>query len=434
MSTNEPLAISESQQMNLDTEPEGRWKGAFREMLAGGPGVAIGALILAFLVGSIMIAFTNAAVREAASYFFARPQDFFSALGSAMGGAYSSLIRGSIFNWEAPTFQRMISPLLLTLHNSGPLICAGLGVAVTFKAGLFNIGGRGQMLMAAVFAGWLAFGLPNLPVGIHLIVCILGGILGGALWGALAGFLNAKTGAHEVIATIMLNYVALYLLQYLLATPGLMQNPGSSNPITPATPMSAQLPRLFGRQFPLNAGFLIALLAVAFCWWLLNRSSLGFAFKAVGENKRAAKVAGINTDRMTITVFAISGALLALAGAMQVLGTVTTGFTDGIDGGIGFDGITVALLGGSQPVGVLFAGLLFGAFKAGGSMMQAGQMIPIEIVSVIQSLIVLFIAAPPLVRAIFHLPQPSQVAAAKKAAAKAAKAEAKAAAKKEVSA
>jgi simple sugar transport system permease protein len=394
---------------------DNRWRDAAREILAGRPAVAVGALILALIAGSVMIAFTNSDVREASGWFFARPGDTLTALGRAMGGAYGQLIRGSIWNWQATSFTAQIRPLMNTFDNATPLIAAGLGVAVTFRAGLFNIGGRGQMLAAAIAAGWVGFGIPGIPFPLHLILCIIAGALAGALWGGIAGFLKAKTGAHEVIATIMLNYVGYYLLQYLLATPGLLQAPGSPNPITPATPESAQLPALFGRQFTVDWGFPLALLAVVFCWWLLNRSSLGFTFRAVGENPRAARVAGIDVARATTIVFMVGGALMGLAGAQQVLGTVTTGFTDGIDGGIGFDAITVALLGGSQPVGVLFAGLLFGAFKAGGSAMQAGQGIPVEIVSVIQSLIVLFIAAPPLVRAIFRLPQPSQLAAARKA-------------------
>ena len=151
---------------------------------------------------------------------------------------------------------------------------------------------------------------------------------------------------------------------------------------------------------------MFALLAVAFVWWLLNRSAMGFAFRAVGENPAAARVAGIDVPKNTVYVMLIAGALVGLAGVTQVLGTVTTGFSSDIDAGIGFDAITVALLGGSQPVGVLFAAILFGAFKAGGSLMQAAEGVPIEIVLVVQSLIVLFIAAPPLVRAVFRLPQP----------------------------
>jgi simple sugar transport system permease protein len=211
-----------------------------------------------------------------------------------------------------------------------------------------------------------------------------------------------------VIVTIMLNYVAFYVMSYLLATPGLLQAPGSSNPKTPPTAESAQLPHLLGERFNLHWGFVLALLAVVFVWWLLSRSSAGFAFRAVGENPRAARVAGIDTGRATVSAMLVAGGLVGLAGASQVLGGVTTGFSSDIDAGIGFDAITVALLGGSRPWGVLAAGILFGAFKAGGSTMQASQGIPSDIVLVVQSLIVLFIAAPPLVRAIFRLPDPSR--------------------------
>jgi simple sugar transport system permease protein len=217
-----------------------------------------------------------------------------------------------------------------------------------------------------------------------------------------------------VIVTIMLNYVAFYLISYFLATPGLLQAPGSANPKTPPTPESAQLPRLLGDQFNLTWGFVLALLAVVGVWWLLNRSSTGFVFRAVGENPRAARVAGIDTGRATVSSMLVAGGLVGLAGASQVLGGVTTGFGSDIDAGIGFDAITVALLGGSSPWGVLAAGILFGAFKAGGTTMQAAEGVPSDIVLVVQSLIVLFIAAPPLVRAIFRLPDPTRRRAAKK--------------------
>jgi simple sugar transport system permease protein len=387
-------------------EEEDRWRAALHEILAGRPAVAVGALILAIAVGSIMIAFTDDRVQETATYFFARPGDMLSALGQAIGGAYSALFQGAVFNFRAPTFARGIRPLTETLNNATPLIAAGLGVAVAFRAGLFNIGGQGQMLMSAAAAGWVGFGIKGVPFPLHLLLALVAGIVAGAIWAGIAGLLKARTGAHEVIVTIMLNYIAFYLLGYLLATPGLLQAPGSANPKTPGTPESAQLPKLVGAQYNLHWGFVLVLLAVAACWWLLNRSTTGFAFRTVGENDRAARVAGIDVSRTTVSAMLVAGALVGLAGATQVLGAVTTGFSGDIDAGIGFDAITVALLGGSSPVGVLWAGLLFGAFKAGGSAMQAAQGIPIEIVLVVQSLIVLFIAAPPLVRAIFRLPQP----------------------------
>ncbi len=383
-----------------------RWADAFRRIVSGGWVVSVGAIVLAVLVGSIMIVFTDERVQETAGYFFARPGDMLAAAADAVGGAYSALFRGSVYNYQADTLTLAIRPLTQTLTNAGPLVAAGLGVALAFRAGLFNIGGQGQILMAAAGAGWVGFGLTGVPFPLHLLLALVAGILAGALWAGIAGILKARTGAHEVIVTIMLNYVAFYLISYLLATPGLLQAPGSANPQTPRTQESAILPRLVGERFPLHWGFVLSLLAVVLVWWLLNRSSIGFSFRAVGENPKAARVAGIDVPRTTVSVMLVAGALVGLAGVQQVLGTITTGFGSDIDAGIGFDAITVALLGRSNPWGVLGAGILFGGFKAGGSAMQAGEGIPIEIVLVVQSLIVLFIAAPPLVRAIFRLPQP----------------------------
>ncbi|MDO8148198.1 MULTISPECIES: ABC transporter permease [unclassified Isoptericola] len=387
-------------------EEDGRWQDAFHRIISGGWAVSLGAILLAVLAGSLMIIVTDEAVQQASGYFFSRPSDTFAAVGEAVGGAYSALFQGAVYNFQAETFAGAIRPLTQTLTNATPLIAAGLGVAIAFRAGLLNIGGQGQMLMSAAAAGWVGFGVTGLPFPLHLILALVAGILAGALWAGIAGLLKARTGAHEVIVTIMLNYVAFYLLSYFLATPGLMQAPGSANPKTPPTPESAQLPPLLGERYNLHWGFILALIAVAVVWWILNRSAIGFSYRAVGQNPRAARVAGIDVSRSTVSVMLVAGALVGLAGVTQVLGTVTTGFGADIDAGIGFDAITVALLGNSNPIGVLGAGILFGGFKAGGSAMQAAEGIPIEIVLVVQSLIVLFIAAPPLVRAIFRLPQP----------------------------
>lgn len=395
-------------------DTESRLAKALQQTMSSSWTVSVGAVLLAVVAGSIMIAFTNEGVKEASTYFFARPGDTFVALGQAIGGAYSALFRGSVVNLEAPDLVTAIRPLTETLSYATPLIAAGLGVALAFRAGLFNIGGQGQMLVAAAAAGWVGFGVSGVPFPLHLLMALVAGIAAGALWAGLAGLLKARTGAHEVIVTIMLNYVAFYLISYLLATPGLLQAPGSNNPKTPPTPESAQLPSLLGDRFNLTWGFVLALLAVVGVWWLLNRSSAGFAFRAVGENPRAARVAGIDTGRATVSSMLVAGGLVGLAGASQVLGGVTTGFSSDIDAGIGFDAITVALLGGSNPWGVLAAGILFGAFKAGGTTMQAAEGVPSDIVLVVQSLIVLFIAAPPLVRAIFRLPDPNRRRAAKK--------------------
>ncbi|MET0782086.1 MAG: ABC transporter permease [Microbacterium sp.] len=384
-----------------------KWHSTFLQITQGNAIISVLAVLLALLVGGIMIAFTDEDVQAAAGYFFARPLDTIAAIWNAVAGAYIALFQGSVYNFGAPTFARGIRPLTETLTFATPLIAAGLGVALAFRIGMFNIGGRGQMLMASAAAGWVAFSL-DLPWGIHMIVALIAGLAAGALWAGIAGALKAWTGAHEVIVTIMLNYIAFYLISWMLRTPGLLQAPGSSNPKTPAMKPTAVFPELFGPQYNLHFGFILVIIATIVVWWILSRSSLGFKFRAVGENPHAARVAGINVKSMYIVGMLIAGALVGLAGVNQVLGTITTGFAADIDAGIGFDAITVALLGRSTPWGTFAAGILFGAFKAGGFSMQAAEGVPIEIVTVVQALIVLFIAAPPLVRTIFFLPSPER--------------------------
>lgn len=379
-----------------------------REIVGGSAMISVLAVVLAMVAGGILIALTDDKVTAAAGYFFARPADLFKAVWDSVSGAYTSLFQGAVYNFRRPGFIAGIKPLTETLTFATPLIAAGLGVGLAFRVGLFNIGGRGQMLIAAACAGWVSWSF-ELPYGLHLILAVAAGIIGGAVWGGIVGLLKARTGAHEVIVTIMLNFVALYLISFMLKTPGLLQAPGSNNPKTPAALPTAVFPDLLGPQFNLHWGFIFVIAATVYVWYLLNRSNLGFQFRAVGENPNAARVAGISVNKMYVYAMLLSGGLVGLAGVAQVLGTVTTGFSSGIDAGIGFDAITVALLGRSKPWGIFFAGILFGAFKAGGFAMQASEGIPIDIVVVIQSLIVLFIAAPPLVRAVFHLPKPSGV-------------------------
>lgn len=390
-----------------EVPPPGKWHETFRRITQGNAIISVLAVLLALIVGGIMIAFTDEDVQAASAYFFARPMDTIAAVWDAVSGAYIALFQGAIYNFNAPTFERAIKPITETLTFATPLIAAGLGVALAFRIGMFNIGGRGQMLMASAAAGWVAFSL-DLPWGIHMVVALIAGLIAGALWAGIAGLLKARTGAHEVIVTIMLNYIAFYLISWMLRTPGLLQAPGSSNPKTPAMKDTAVFPDLLGPSYNLHFGFILVIGATVLVWWILSRSSLGFQFRAVGENPNAARVAGIKVSSMYVYGMLISGALIGLAGVNQVLGTVTTGFSADIDAGIGFDAITVALLGRSTPWGTFAAGILFGAFKAGGYSMQAAEQIPVEIVTVVQALIVLFIAAPPLVRTIFFLPSPER--------------------------
>ncbi len=374
-----------------------------RQIASGDALAGVMAVVLAVFVGSVMIAATDDGVRDSVSYIFARPGDFFSSLWDAIWGAYTALFRGSVYNPRVDDFAARLRPLTETLKFAAPLILAGLGVGLGFRAAMFNIGGRGQMLLAGGAAGYVAIKV-DLPMIIHLPLAILVGMVVGALWAGIAGVLKARTGAHEVIVTIMLNYVAYYLLFFALSNQGLLQAPGSANPKSLPMKPTAVLPKILGDRYNLHLGFILALVAVAVMWWVLNRSALGYRIRAVGANPNAARSSGIDVGRTYIVVMLIAGALVGLAGVNQTLGTVTSGVTLDLDAGIGFDAITVALLGRSRPLGILGAGLLFGAFKAGGFAMQASENIPVDIVLVVQSLIVLFIAAPPLVRAIFRLP------------------------------
>ncbi|WP_215816546.1 ABC transporter permease [Nocardioides sp. WV_118_6] len=401
--TPEAPEVAEASESRSPRE-RGRFDGVLREIATGNALVAVLSVFLAMVIGSLMILLTDQNVRDTLSYIGSRPGDFFSAVGTSITDAYTALFRGAIYNTNVEGFELRIRPLTETLKFAAPLILAGLGVGLAFRAGMFNIGGRGQMLLAGTAAGWVGVGM-DLPMAVHLPLAVVAGALAGALWAGIAGFLKAQSGAHEVIVTIMLNYVGYYLVFYVLSKQGLLQAPGSLNPKSKPMPESVILPKLLGDRFSLHLGFVIALVAVGFTWWLLNKSALGFRFRAVGENPDAARASGINVGRTYITVMLIAGGLVGLAGVNQILGTATSGVTVDMDAGIGFDAITVALLGRSRPLGILAAGLLFGALKAGGFSMAAAEGIPVEIVLVIQSLIVLFIAAPPLVRAIFRLPK-----------------------------
>lgn len=382
---------------------EARAQGALREMLSSSWLVTVAAIVLALVISGVLIAAADAAVQDAAGYFFARPMDFFSAAWDAVSSAYVAMFQGAVFDPTASSTARMFRPLTETMTWSVPLILAGLGLGIGFRAGMFNIGAQGQIILGAIFAGYIGFAW-SLPPGLHLLLGVIGAAIGGGLWAGIAGFLKARTGANEVIVTIMLNNIAIYLVGYLL-TLGAFKRGDSNNPVSPPIQESALYPQLLGSQFRLHLGFVVAILAAVFVWWLMNRSTLGFAFRAVGSNPSAARTAGINVNRMYFLVMVVAGAFAGLAGSAQVLGTEKV-LTAGVAASFGFDAITVALLGRSKPLGTFFAGLLFGALRAGGFAMQARTGTPIDIVLVVQSLVVLFIAAPPLVRAVFRLPSP----------------------------
>lgn len=386
--------------------PEGRGAQVVREMLSGSWLVTVLAIVVALLIGGVLIAGADARVQATAGYLFARPADFFSAVWDSVYSAYVALFRGAVYDFQAGSFTRAIRPLTESLVFSVPLILTGLGIAVAFRAGLFNIGGQGQIIVGGIVGGYIGFGF-DLPVVLHVTLAAVGAALGGAIWGGIAGVLKAKTGANEVIVTIMLNNIAVYLIAYILTTSA-FQLPNSSLPKSPPIPAdSAAYPLLLGAPFRLHAGFLLAIAATVLVWWLLERSTIGFEIRAVGANAHAARTAGMSVERVLIFAMVFAGLLAGLGGSAQVLGTERV-LTTGVAASYGFDAITVALLGRSRPLGTFLAGLLFGALKAGGFLMQSTTATPIDIILVVQSVIVLLIAAPPLVRAIFRLPAPGR--------------------------
>lgn len=313
--------------------------------------------------------------------------------------AYRALLIGSVGSIKA---------LSETLTATTPLILTGLAVAIAFRAGLFNIGAEGQLLVGGMTAVLAGFTFTGLPWVIHLPLAVLAGVIGGAIWGFIPGFLKARTGAHEVIVTIMLNFIALRLVDFLLKT-DLFQREGRNDPISKFVEPSAQLPLLLGWLDPayrVHLGLILALIAAALINWLLFRTTTGFEFRAVGANPSAARYAGMSVTRVYILVMVIAGSLAGLAGSSQVLGVLDRA-SPGFSASLGFDGIAVALLGRSNPWGVVAAAVLFGGLRAGGQQMQATVGVGIDLIAVIQALIIIFVAAPPLVSAIYRLRAPT---------------------------
>ena len=366
--------------LDTKTRPGAAWLPTAKTSLA--------AIVLALLIGAVLIAVSDQRVIESASYFFTYPWDFFSRSGDVIVTSYWALVKGSVGSVDA---------IGITLVRSAPLICAGLGVTLAFRAGLFNIGAQGQLIVGALCAGYVGFSW-DLPAGLHLLVALIAGIAGGALWGGIAGVLKARTGAHEVITTIMLNYLGAAVLLYALGKEA-FQRPGSDNSLSPHPLSSATFPEIGN----VHLGVLVALLAAVGVWWLIERSTIGFEMRAVGANPDAARTAGMSVAAVYTTAMVIAGALAGLAATMNVLGHADS-LSPTMAGSIGFDAITVALLGRATPLGTVLAGLLFGALSVGGVAMQAsGAGTPKELTEVLQALIVLFVAAPALIQGLMRI-------------------------------
>lgn len=378
-----------------------------REIMSTSAARVAASILVGFLIGALFIFFS-------AEDFLEGVADgdiggaIFGGLG-AVGAGYEALFRGAIINTRAGSFVDAIAPLTETIRFAGPLIAAGLGIALGFRVGLFNIGGNGQMMFGILWGTFVSTRM-ELPVVLHLVVAVFATVLGAAMMGAFVGFLKARTGAHEVIVTIMLNYISIYLFTWFIRNPNLLQDPtAGGTPKAEAPAVTAQLPLLAPEHYKIHAGVFLVAGAVWLYWWLMERSTLGYRFRMVGHNPNAARSAGVNVERTYVAAMFASAGLIGIAAAHQTLG-LQVGYTESIHAGIGFDGITVALLGGGNALGILFAGLLFGAFKAGGPQMQVIG-VSSEVLGIVQGAIVLFIAAPPLIRALFRLPVMQQTPA-----------------------
>jgi len=298
--------------------------------------------------------------------------------------AYVALFEGSFGSLGA---------LGRTLEKATPLLFSGLAISFAFKAGLFNIGAQGQLLIGAIVAAGIGFGVDGLPAAIHIPLALLGGAIAGGVFGAVPGVLKVTTGANEVITTIMLNYIAINITDFL--ADGIWKDTSAGNVVarTPKILPSAEIPRIAG----LPLGFVLAVLVAVLVWWILNKTTLGFEVRTAGMNQHAAKYAGIKVAATIVLTMVISGILAGIGGAVETQGVVGR-FQPGFNVGLGFDGITVALLGKTSPVGNIFAALLIGAMKAGSSQMQFDAGVAAEITSVIQALMLFFIAADMIVR------------------------------------
>jgi simple sugar transport system permease protein len=371
------------------------------------------AVFTGLLVGAIIIAVSNDITLAAWKNFFQDPGLAFKATWDAVAAAYGALFVGAFGSpsklSEAIKIYRAtgdnkellqaIYPISESLVASTPYILAGLAVAIGFRCGLFNIGAEGQFFMGALGSAYVGYSISGLPWYIHLPLALLGGALAGAIWGAIPGFLKAKFGAHEVVNTIMMNWIAFRLSDWLLFGP---MKASGFRPVTPNVLDTAELPRFFPDPLRFNWGFFLALAIAALVYWLLFKTTIGFEIRTVGANPDASKYAGMSVVRNFVLVMVLSGALAGLAGASQVLG-VDHWVGAGFSAGYGFDAIALALLGKSHPLGVVLAALLFGFLRSGATNMQSFARIPIEIISVIQGMVIIFVAAPDIIRWIYRI-------------------------------
>jgi simple sugar transport system permease protein len=364
--------------------------------------VTVLAFVLSVVIGGILMVLSDQHLLTEWGYFFQHPTDALSGSWDKVSNGYVAMFHGAVFD---PHAKQALRPIENTIVDATPLVFAGLAVALPFRAGLFNIGGQSQLIVGAVCATWVGFTL-SAPMPLHVLLVIIAGIVGGALVGGLTGLLKARFGAHEVITSIMLNNISLGVLAWLIKTKA-FHDPNRQDAISKPVKSTALLPAIQGSSPEVNLSTVLAILAVLLVWWLMTRSTLGFRLRALGSNPDAARTAGISVSRNQVYAMLLAGGLMGLVAVTQISGTLSAShaMTTTLDNGIGFTGITVALLGRGRPVGVALAALLFGALDAGGVAMEAATTptVPHDVVTVVQAVIVVFVAAPKLVQEIFRL-------------------------------
>jgi simple sugar transport system permease protein len=375
---------------------------------AGGRGLVgpVVVIVVSLVVGALAVLLTT----EASAAAIADKQwgEAFRLAFDTLGDAFRALFGNTLVN-PADAIEEgkdVLKPVLRavrgpsdSLVQSVPYIFAGLAVALGFRAGLFNIGAEGQIGIGWLVGVYAGYRLVGLPAYIHLPLSIMIGATAAGLYASIAGILKARTGAHEVITTIMLNYVVYRLSEWLLCGP-LEHTQGTCR--TQEVAETAYLPRFLGHPVTLHWGFVLALAAAALAGWFLFKTKWGFELRTVGANPNAARYGGMSVAKNFVLAMFLSGFLAGTGGVVQGLG-ITHNIALGFQAGYGFDSIALALLGKSHPVGVLGASLLFGVLRAGAARMQSVAGIPTEIVQIIQSLVIVFIAAPAIIQAIYRL-------------------------------
>lgn len=369
-------------------------------------------LFTGLVASAVLIVLTTAQLRSAWGSLFTDPGHCLSVNADFLGSAYYSLFKGSIFDPaqvkeafahpSSASITTAATPIGNSVTAAVPLIIGALGLAVAFRAGMFNIGAQMQIIVGAAGASWVGFSFAGLPLPVHVALALVGGLAGGALAGFIPGALRAGTGANEVILTLMLNYVAANLLDYLITDTFFQSRTGTvDTPQGRLMTASATLPLLFG-SWPVNAGLIVAIVVVGFATVFFRRSWLGFVFQVTGENSNAARLAGIRRNSVYIGAFVLSGALCGLAGSVQLLG-VDKQLQSGFGASLGGLVILVAFVGNSTPLGITLVGLLYGALQTGALRMQFDSGISFQVSTVIQSFVVLFASSPALIAGLYRL-------------------------------